>query len=296
MHSDFKWIGKSADGETVTLRKFSGAFNVPAYVTPDWLATNVDKLRTGVVVDVETTGLNRKTDAVIEIGLRRFRFNRANGDLVEAGETYAALQDPGAPLSDDIKRLTGLTDADLAGKAIDWTRVGRLLDDAHLVIAHNASFDRPFIDRCCRISTDKVWACSFKQIDWARKGFNVHKLELLSIYHGFFADSHRAMSDVDALLNLLTMADWTTHKTYLNELLVNARRALARVSALNSPFESKDLLKERGYGWDSNARVWQKIVFHDQLATEVAWLESAIYKGSFAGRTEEIAPIDNFKQ
>jgi len=39
-----------------------------------------------VVVDVETTGLNRRSDAVIEIGLRHFRFDRGNGDLVEVGE------------------------------------------------------------------------------------------------------------------------------------------------------------------------------------------------------------------
>lgn len=295
MHPDFRWIGKSDDGETVTLRKFGGAYNIPNYVTPEWLAENAEKIRTGVVIDVETTGLNKKSDSVIEIGLRKFRFNRANGDLVESVQSYSGLQDPGKPLSDDIKRLTGLTDADLQGKKIDWKAVEAALSEAQVVIAHNAAFDRPFIERYCPAASHKVWACSFKQVDWARKGFNVQKLEILSIYHGFFADSHRAQSDVDALLHLLVMTDWTTHKTYLNELLINARRPQSRVVAAKSPFESKDALKERHYNWDATAKCWSKMIYHDTLADEIAWLEAVVYNGVFGGRVEEIALTDNFK-
>lgn len=295
MHSDFRWIGKSEDGETVTLRKFAGKFNCAPYATPEWLALNADKVRLGVVIDTETTGLNRKTDKVIEIGLRQFRFNRASGELLDVGAAYSGLQDPGVPLSDDVKRLTGLSDADLAGKSIDWAAVGRALSEANIVIAHNASFDRPFVDRGCDISATKIWGCSLKQVDWARKGYNVAKLEVLSIYHGFFANSHRALSDVDALLNLITMIDWTSRKPYLAELLGNARRPLTHVAATRAPFEAKDILKERGYHWDATAKVWNKMVFQEDLPAEVAWMEAAVYKGTFGGRTADIAIADNFK-
>ena len=295
MHSGFRWIGKSEDGETVTLHKFKGAFNIPSYATPAWLSANTDSVRMGVVVDIETTGLDKKSDVVIEIGLRCFRFNRMTGDLLEAGESYSALQDPGRPLSEEIKGLTGLTDSDLNEKWIDWTKVDQLIGGASLVIAHNASFDRTFVDRSCKTSEKKIWACSLKQIDWGKKGFRGPKLDVLSIYHGFFTNSHRALTDADALLNLITLNDGSTGKTYLNELLINARRPVARVSADRAPFESKDLLKERGYGWDNSARVWQKTVFQDELPSETTWLESTVYNGNFAGRSEEIALVDNFK-
>lgn len=295
MHPGFHWVGKSEDGQTVTLRRFGGAFSIPSYATPEWRAANAEKIRGGVVLDTETTGLNRKGDTVIEIALRPFKFNRANGDLIEVGQMYAALQDPGKPLSDEIKRLTGLTDADLAGKAIDWKTVDRLVGDAQIVVAHNAAFDRPFVERGAPSSAGKVWGCSLKQIEWAKKGFNVSKLEVLSIYHGFFAESHRAASDVDALLHLLTMTDWTTHKTYLNELLANARRPLVRVRATHSPFESKDILKERGYSWDQNAKLWHRTVYQEDTDHEVAWLTSAVYKGDFRGALDEIPLTDNFK-
>jgi DNA polymerase-3 subunit epsilon len=299
MHPEFRWIGQSQDGQTVTLRRFSGgrpeAWPVPKHVTPDWLALNSDRIRTGVVIDVETTGLNRKADTVIEIGLRRFRFDRATGELVDPGVTYTGLQDPGAPLSDDIKRLTGLTDADVAGRSIDWSVVASHLEAAQVIIAHNAAFDRSFIDRQAPVSAGKVWACSLKQIDWWSKGFTSSKLEILAIYHGFFADSHRAQSDVDATLNLLTLEDWTTRRPYLSELLANARRPIARVWATSSPFETKDALKERGYAWDANARVWTKVVFQEDAAAERSWMEAAVYKGDFRGRIEDIAATDNFK-
>jgi DNA polymerase-3 subunit epsilon len=295
MNSGFRWIGKSTDGEFVTLRKFNGQFTLADYATPDWIQTNKDKIRTGVVIDTETTGLNRNSDLIIEIGLRAFQFNRGTGEILAIGEEYSGLQDPNRPLSDDVKRLTGLTDEALRGQSIDWTAVDRILDSADIIIAHNASFDRPFVDRSSKVSAGKPWACSFKQIDWTRKGFGVSKLEILSIYHGFFTDAHRALHDAEALLHLMSMTDWNTQRPYFNELLANARRPITKVVAANSPFESKDALKERGYNWEANRRAWQKMVFKEDLDAELAWLESAVYKGSFRPVTEDIATNDNFK-
>jgi DNA polymerase-3 subunit epsilon len=295
MAGDFRWIGQSLDGQTVTLKRFAGQFKTVEYATEEWLAAHPERIRSGIVIDVETTGLNKKTDSVIEVGLRTFLFNKLTGELLKAGTTYSGLQDPGKPLSDEIKRLTGLNDEMLAGKNIDWKHVNDLIEKAHVLIAHNASFDRPFIDRHSSASTTKPWACSYKQVEWTRKGFSVHKLDVLCIYHGFFTDAHRALNDVDALLNLLSMNDTSTNRSYLNELLTNARKPVTRVVAASSPFETKDLLKERGYSWDATGRAWQKVINKNDLASEVAWLESAVYLGDFKGRVEDITLTDQFK-
>jgi DNA polymerase-3 subunit epsilon len=295
MASEFSWVGKSIDGETVVLRKFSGQFPLPTYVNAEWIAANPEKIKTGVVIDVETTGLNKKTDTVIEIGLRQFKFNRANGDLIDPGKTYSGFQDPGKPLSEEIKRLTGLNDDLLRGKSIDWLKVDAMLSEANIIFAHNAAFDRPFVEKNARASQDKPWGCSLKQIDWTTKGYGIHKLEILCIYHGFFADAHRALSDAEALLYLLTMTDRTSRKPYMNELLINARRPMVRMAAKNSPFESKDHLKERGYSWDANNRYWFKTIYKDHLTDELAWMETVIYNGAYRGSAEEIPITDNFK-
>jgi len=283
----------SEDGETVTLRRFSGQFSLAPFPPDDWMRAHQGVLRTGIVIDIETTGLDKKLDSVIEVGLRRFTFNSLDGQILRVGESYSALQDPGKPLSQEIVALTGLTDQVLRGKSIDWETVGHALSDAEIIVAHNAAFDRPFIDRHVKGSTNKLWGCSLRQIDWNRKGFSSHKLEVLSIYHGFFTDSHRALNDADALLNLLSMSD--DKSSNLHELLQNSRRPWVRAVAAGSPFESKDLLRIRGYRWDTMNRVWKKMLVQDDVSQEVAWLESNVYCGPFLGKMEAIPIVDNFK-
>ncbi|WP_374073343.1 3'-5' exonuclease [Bdellovibrio bacteriovorus] len=292
----FRWIGKSHDGKTVTLNRLEGCpVQTPPYATPEWAKNNSDIVRVGAVVDVETTGLNQAEDAIIEIGLRQFLFNRNSGEVIALGKSYSSFQDPGRPISAEISELTGITDEMVAGHQIDWNAVNALLDECSVVIAHNARFDRPFIDRKSKVSTERVWACSHKQIDWSTKGFTSSKLELLNIYHGFFTDSHRAINDVDALLYLLSIPEAASNKPYLHELLNNARRPMTQIVASSAPFESKDHLKGRGYSWDNINRFWTKIIFKDEVPAEMSWLEESVYCGPFGGLTRDIALIDGFK-
>ncbi|MDR3559571.1 MAG: 3'-5' exonuclease [Candidatus Pacebacteria bacterium] len=290
-----RWVGKSEDGNTVTLRKISESFARPAYATEGWKRANSDLIRVAVAIDVETTGLDKNRDKVIEIGLRRFSFNRSTGEILEADGTFSALQDPGEPLSSEIKMLTGLDDATLSGTAIDWNAVEAFIADAHVLIAHNASFDRPFIDKHSKASNSKIWGCSLRHIDWASKGYPIQKLEVLGYYHGFFSESHRALNDVTALVWLIGKTDEISGATYLRELLSNAKRPVARVIANRSPFESKDLLKARKYNWDNQNRVWHKTIYKDELDQEVKWLESFVYLGSFGGMVQDISATDTFK-
>ena len=78
----------------------------------------------------------------------------------------------------------------------------KLISNSHLVVAHNSYFDRPFLEKY--LDKHIPWACSFNDIDWFERGFINSKLELLCIWHGFYFESHRAMSDVDALINLVS--------------------------------------------------------------------------------------------
>jgi len=251
----FQWIGKSDDGKTVTLHRFDlSHVKTPSYFTPDWETANSETIRTGAILDVETTGLDSTQSQVIEIGIRPFKFNRETGEILAWLEPFSAFQDPGEPLSEAVKALTGLSDDLLKGKNIDWKQVDEILNQSQLIIAHNASFDRPFIDRKSAISPQKIWGCTFKQVDWEAKGFTSRKLDILSIYHGFFTDAHRALNDADALLHLISHRDPENGKTYFSELLTLARQTTINMVAANSAFETKDLLKARDYRWDANQK------------------------------------------
>lgn len=292
----FRWLGKSQDGTSVTLKRLAGCpIQPPPYATSQWMHDNKDLLRWGAVVDLETTGLSHENDSIIEIGLRQFTFNRATGEVLSLGKSYNSFQDPGRPLTPEIQQLTGITDAMLQDQQIDWVEVDLILAETTLVIAHNARFDRPFVDRHSKISPEKIWGCSLKHIDWGQRGFTSSKLELLNIYHGFFTDSHRALNDVDALLYLLSLPDTLSPKPYLEELLRNARRPMSQVVATAAPFDSKDFLKSRSYNWDNTQRVWTKIIFKDDVPSEIQWLEERVYFGPFRGVTRDIALVDSFK-
>ncbi|MNS88903.1 DNA polymerase III subunit epsilon [compost metagenome] len=100
---------------------------------------------------------------------------------------------------------------------------------------------------------------------------------------------------MDALLYLISLPDSESKNPYLFELLQNAKRPMTQVIASSAPFESKDHLKGRGYNWDSTNRFWAKIIFQDELKTEMTWLEDVVYSGPFAGLTRDIALVDGFK-
>lgn len=292
----FRWIGKSQDGKSVTLKSLDQCqIQTAPYATADWQNANKSQTQIASVIDLETTGLTPNEDSIIEIGIRNFKFNSQTGEILQVGEQFSAFQDPGKQLSEETISITGITDDMLRGQNIDWQKVDQFLEDSQLIIAHNAKFDRPFTEAKSKVAREKVWGCSLKQIDWNEKGFPTSKLEFLSIFHGFFTDSHRALNDADALLYLLSLTDEKKQTPYLHELSINALRPMTQVIASSSPFSSKDHLKKRGYSWDITNRVWTKLIFKDELPQEISWLEEKVYVGHFGGFCRDIPLTEGFK-
>lgn len=251
--------------------------------------------RLGVVVDVETTGIDRRVETVIEVAIRQFQFNKDSGQISTIGKAYNALQDPGRPLHPEIIRVTGLTDADLAGQTIDWSQFDAIIQDAVVVIAHNALFDRQFLQKCTPSVNDKIWADSFTQLDWS--GYPASKQEVLALCHGFYYSGHRALNDVDALLYLLSHpATDNDPKTYLWHMLQAAKQPVSVIKAVNSPIETKEILKQQGYTWNLEERVWLKKVKRDQVAHEMAFLEMNIYTGGNPAVVEELGLKEQFRR
>jgi hypothetical protein len=54
----------------------------------------------------------------------------------------------------------------LKDQAIDEPAALDLLASADLVVAHNARFDRPFVDRRLPAAAGKAWACTMAEVDW----------------------------------------------------------------------------------------------------------------------------------
>lgn len=229
----------------------------------------------GLAIDVETTGLNPATDQIIELGARLFHWN-ADFEIDAVGPLMCWRQDPGRPLPEKIIQLTGLTDADLAGCAIDVAAFAAMVESAQFIIAHNAAFDRPFIERL--MGRPYPWLCSLADIDWTAQGAEIKTLSGLLMEFGYFRDqqAHRAGADVDALIGLLRQP-LRAGRTALAEAFAHGSQATIRVEATGAAFEMRHRLRDRGYRWRAAKKVWQKEVASEEADAERAWLLEHVY-------------------
>jgi DNA polymerase III subunit epsilon len=155
------------------------------------------------VVDVETTGINPDRDKIIELGICLFEYDRQSGRIYKVIGSWEWLEDPGLPIPAEITKITGITDEMVAGHRIDDGAVNHLLGRVVLVIAHNADFDRRFLEKRLPVFATEHWACSRADIDWKSEGIRSSALEFVAYSLGFFHDGHRAASDCRATLHAL---------------------------------------------------------------------------------------------
>ncbi len=96
---------------------------------------------TYVIFDLETTGLDPKDgNSIIEIGAVRVK----NNEIIDR---FDELIDPGVKLSDEIIRITNITDEMLVGKPKEEEIVKKFITwvGEDILVAHNARFDLSFM-------------------------------------------------------------------------------------------------------------------------------------------------------
>jgi len=230
-----------------------------------------------IVLDTETTGLDSKSESIIELAMLSVLVDVATGLPVGPVTVYESFEDPGKPIPPAIQEITGIDDTMVKGWRIDDVAVAAMVEQADLIVAHNAGFDRPFIEARFPVFARKAWACSFLGIDWKKEGSGSAKLEFLAAERGWFYDAHRAQVDCHALLQVLAspLGDGLTG---LSRLLAGAGQTRYKLRATGAPFEAKDKLKARGYRWDGEGRVWWCSVGSDALLdAECDWLRDEVY-------------------
>lgn len=199
--------------------------------TPDFVVRNyetlVDRARTRtfglieedvIVLDTETTGLSVQDNKLIEIAAARLR----GREVVDRFDTFVH---PGGPIPPEIVRLTGITDADVAAAPSPEEAVAALEEfvGGCPVIAHNATFDRSFIEAVKGgVRVSEVWIDSLALSRIALPRLASHKLSALAELFGCSAVSHRASDDVDALCGV-----WRILLTALTDLPRGLMRRLA---------------------------------------------------------------------
>ena len=93
-----------------------------------------------VSIDLETTGVDPSSDAIIEVGAVKFRGTEELG-------RFSSVVNPHRKLSRFIVGLTGITQQDV-DRGADWERVKPLLAEFignHAILGHNVGFDAAFL-------------------------------------------------------------------------------------------------------------------------------------------------------
>lgn len=254
-------------------------------------------IRYGLVVDVETTGLDARQHEIIELAMTPFSYG-LDGTIFTVGESFQGLQQPRVPIPEEISAITGITNSMVAGQAIDMAKMASVITPTSLIIAHNAAFDRRFLERLSPLFIAKPWACSLVQIDWAAEGYEGTKLAYLAQAAGFFYERHRAVHDCLATIELLAAPLPRSRVSGLSRLLDAARLPSVRIWADNSPFETKDALKARGYRWNSEQgsqpRAWYIDVPEALQEAELLFLKKEIYKRELVLPMRRIDAHDRF--
>ena len=155
------------------------------------------------VIDLEMTGLNARTEKIIEIGAGKIR----DGKVVD---TYEMLLNPGRRLDEKTVQITGITDEMLIG----CPTFAQIKDDflefigEDILLGHNVIFDYSFLKKAVINESPKGIRFEKKGIDTlkiARRflpGEQKKQLTTLCEYYGIEYHAHRALGDALATFRL----------------------------------------------------------------------------------------------
>ena len=243
-----------------------------------------EQLLCGLYVDTGTTGFDPQRDAVIELGLLPFTYT-VGGRIVDVFHDAAQVHrnDPQRALAPQIVALTGLTDDDVRGASVHLRAASALVVWADLIVAHNAAFDRPFVERVIPAARSASWACSQREVPWTEAGFPSAALTCLACAYGVYPRArHRALVDCEVGVWLLASALPHTGQPVLSALLERALSETVRLWAVRAPFEARRVLKRHGYRWmpeddQDIPRSWWTEVAPGREDEEIEWLAQHVY-------------------
>lgn len=254
---------------------FFEALPMDSSTAADFLPYNFEqpiegKVMKAVVVDVETTGLDLEQHPVTQIAFRSFKYSHQGGQVLALENIGSHYSDVDGEIPPHITELTGITKELIRGKKVPPAFFAPILE-ANVIIAHRAEFDRPRVERLMKsvgvTPPDTPWACSKFDIDWKGHGLPHDGLEMLSLLHGFFYDAHDAIRDVDAVAVLLGQINAQTGKTYLSEMLANARKKRTEI-VCKGEFNIREKMKDLGYRFDYADKTNRKMVLTDEVDEE----------------------------
>ena len=176
---------------------------------PEALVLGIDL--EGINQDLINSGVNINIDRVIEIGAALWDWNSAQpvkilSELVDEADRL--------PISDEVKRLTGISDKSLKNFGLKGEEIhevlrklATLIEKADFLMAHNAKgYDKPMLEAMFKRYNipmpERVWIDTLVDVEFPRH-MTQKSMAMLEYNHGFINPfPHRAITDVLSMLKI----------------------------------------------------------------------------------------------
>lgn len=212
-------------------------------------------------LDFETTGLDRNSDRIIEVGA--VLYSTTQGQQLM---TQGYLVDHEVPISEEITKITGIKKGMIDRFGLS-SKTGlimllNMVDMCEAIIGQNIiDFDMPFLEN---------WVLREKEILSPRliidtktdlPGAEAKHLGYMAADHGFLNPfPHRAVSDCMTVLKLASFYDI--------EKVVERAKSPRVYLAAEVDFNTNHLAKKRQYKWNPDLKIWWKVIKELDLETE----------------------------
>lgn len=202
-----------------------------------------------LIVDTETTGLNPEEGFCIELGAILFSV-RHRRTVAQVSVLMPCFENPAEPINGISAALSRVADTALVDAGI--AAFNRMLEQADVLLAHNAEFDSKWFGVGALPPVHKPWVCSMSDIPWPKElGLKGRpSVTALALAHGVPVwAAHRALTDCIYLAQVLE------RRNDLEELLEAAMQPRQWYAALVS-YDDRQLAKDAGFSWDGQRKLW----------------------------------------
>jgi len=220
------------------------------------------------IIDTETNGLDPDTCQILEIGCVLY-----DVDSHAILSQYSDIVDDAT--ENAVEAINGIAPALLPlGRPPIYVlgRVGELVFRADLIVAHNASFDRGFMDAMQRRFLglpvlNRPWLCTLEDVEFPIK--SGRKLIEIAVAHGVpITDAHRALPDCVTLAKIFFRCHELGHD--VPEMIRRGLRPKVTLQGKHA-FGQNDRAREAGFSWVGDKKAWLKRVAAED---ETAFLAS----------------------
>lgn len=219
-------------------------------------------------LDFETTGLDRNSDRIIEVGAVLY-----STTIQQMLSADAYFIDNEVPITKEITEITGIRKGMIDKFGLSskdgLDRLLNIAEDAEAIVGQNIlDFDMPFLNNWVQREKQTLTPRLVIDTKTDLPGVEAKHLGYMAADEGFVNPfPHRALADCLTVLKLISLHDGKRKPTTFDDIVTRAKSPRVTIAA-NVTFNNNELAKKRGYKWDGDRKVWHKIVKEMDLEQE----------------------------